>query len=411
MGVLAIVLVVGASLSACGASKPGVRIGAIYPRTGPQGLQGTEEARGVALAAQWANDHGGVAGQPIAVVPIDAPRAEAVSTAMTGLRARGIRIVVGSHGSAISAAAAAAATQQNMVFWETGAVGQVAPDVAGGRHFFRMSPMGANLGRAAVAFSIDQLAAKLNLGRGLRFAVALVDDVYGRAVGNGAIDEVSARGAELVGTFPYPARGANYNDLADRIGATKPDVLFVAAYMDDGVALREATIRRGIHLAASIGTSSSYCMPAFGRRLGVGAVGLFASDKPDAADLRPDALQPEGRRALQWVNALYTKRFGEPMSAAALSGFANAYALFVHVLPAAASSAPDAVADAALAVKLPEGTLANGGGMDLVPPGNPDGGANRASAGVIEEWVAVRDRKVVWPAAYATHPVTVLPLL
>jgi hypothetical protein len=151
-------------------------------------------------------------------------------------------------------------------------------------------------------------------------------------------------------------------------------------------------------------------MQAFGNALGADAVGLFASDKPDAADVQPSALTVEGRRALQWASARYTARWHEPMGAAALSGFSNAYALFVHVLPAAGNLRVPSVAKAALDVKLPQGSLANGGGLDMAPPGAVDAGANRRSAGVIEEWVAPGKKVTVWPPAFAERPVEALPL-
>ena len=68
------------------------------------------------------------------------------------------------------------------------------------------------------------------------------------------------------------------------------------------------------------------------------------------------------------------------------------------------------MARAALSVKLPVGTLANGGGMDLAPPGDAQAGENRSAASVIWEWVAPGQRAVVWPPAFATHPIAVLPL-
>ena len=400
----------GALLTGCAHGESTLTIGALYPRTGSQGPQGSEEFRGVALAAQWANDHDVLAGRRIRLVSTDAPRAEAVPAAFADLERQGAQLIVGSHGSAISAAAADVATRRHLLFWETGAVGQISPDVAGGRSFFRLAPMGANLGRAAIDFVATQIADKLPVDHPLRYGVVHVDDAYGTAVGQGATDEIAARGLPSAGTFAYDASHADFDALARRVQAAGVDVLFVAAYLDDGVALRKATVRNHVHLAASIGTSSSYCHPAFGRQLGVDAVGLFASDKPDAADVRPDALKPEGRRALLWVRSAYTARYHQPMSAPALSGFSNAYALFVHVLPAARRLTPDGVADVALSVKLAEGTLANGGGMDLAPPGQPDGGTNRAAASVIWEWVAPGTRAVVWPPAFANQRATVLPL-
>ena len=93
------------------------------------------------------------------------------------------------------------------------------------------------------------------------------------------------------------------------------------------------------------------------------------------------------------------------MSAPALSGFSNSYAVLTHVLPAARSTKSADVARAAVHAKMPKGSLANGGGLDLAPPGAPDAGENRAAAGVIEQWVALRTAAVVWPPPFTTHEV------
>jgi branched-chain amino acid transport system substrate-binding protein len=402
---IALLLPLSAACSSSSSTRT-ITVGTLYPLTGSQGPGGTEEARGVQLAAEWANAHPGASKLRITLRSANAERAESVPGLMQQFHQDGIDLVVGSHGSAVSAAAAQVASETGMVLWETGAVGLTSAQTAGGRNFFRLAPMGANLGQAAIAFVNEHLTN----GRPLRYAAAFVDDPYGRAVGGGAAEEITRRGLTLVGQFPYSAQTNDYAALAQKIGAAQPDVLFVAAYMDDGVALRRAMVAAHVPLAASIGTSSSYCHPAFGQQLGSDAVGLFASDKPDAADVRADALKPEGRAALAWAQSAYQARWHDAMSAPALSGFSNAVALFSHVLPAAASAKASAVAAAALRVKLPEGTLANGGGMDIAPPGSAEPGANRASAGVIWEWVAPGQRAVVWPPAYATHAILPLPL-
>src|SRR5947207_2952813 len=97
-------------VASCDPGPKKVTIGAMYPTGGSQGTQGTEELRGVQLAEQWANDHGGVRGRKIRLVEASADRAEAVPAAMKDLRAKGADIVVGSHASAVSAEAARVAT-------------------------------------------------------------------------------------------------------------------------------------------------------------------------------------------------------------------------------------------------------------------------------------------------------------
>ena len=387
-----------------------LRVGALYPLAGSQGLQGTQEERGVQLAAEWANDHHTLGTRHIQLVVEPADAASAVPGDMAQLHEEGIDLVVGSHASAISQAAAAVASTQHQVLWETGAVGETLPGTSGGRSFFRMAPMGSNLGSTAIDFIAAEVAPKLGVDRPLRYAVAYVDDPYGREVAGGATAEIHKLGKDLVGTFGYDTATANYDQLAARIAAAHPDVLYVSAYIPDGVALRRALVADHVPLLANIGTSSSYCMLQFGQPLGPDAVGLFASDKPDGDDVNASALNPEGRAALAWVNRTYRARYHDDVPAPALSGFSAAYALFVHVLPKAPSGSPAAVARAALAVHLAPGTLANGSGMDLIPPGQLDAGDNRAATSVIWEWVAPGRRVVVWPPAFATHPLQVLPL-
>ncbi|MDQ3643849.1 MAG: ABC transporter substrate-binding protein, partial [Actinomycetota bacterium] len=283
-------------------------------------------------------------------------------------------------------------------------------DGGAGESFFRMAPMGAGLGRAAVAFVRDQLSGSLGATAPLRYAVAYVDDAYGRSVGLGAAEEARASGQELVGAFPYLVRGLDAPALVRAIAATDPDVLFVSAYLEDGIALRKAQVSEGLQLKASIGTSSSYCMPSFAAALGPAAVGLFASDKPDGREVRLDALLPEGRDVLAWGQARYRERHGEDMTPAALSGFANTWALVGHVLPSSTGLSAPEVAQAARTVKLETGALPNGAGLDLAGPGVDDAGENRRAVSVIWQWVDARTQAVVWPPAFATQPLQSIPI-
>ena len=54
--------------------------------------------------------------------------------------------------------------------------------------------------------------------------------------------------------------------------------------------------------------------------------------------------------------------------------------------------------------------LANGSGVDFAPPGSVDAGSNRRAASVIWEWVAERQHAVVWPPAFATHPIDAMAI-
>jgi branched-chain amino acid transport system substrate-binding protein len=401
--VLLLVLLLTASCGgSAGDSPEPVRVGAIYPLSGTQGMGGIDEYHGVRVAAELANADGGVNGRQVVLDQVDVPEADAAPGAIKALADRGVDLVLGSYGSTISSPAAAAAAGRGSLFWETGAVGKLAGP-GGGDLVFRVAPTGGLLGRGAIRFVADQLAPRLGReASSLRFAIAAVDDVYGAAVADGARAELRERRLETVADVAYDPRRYDPAKVVAELRAARPDVLFVVAYLEDGVALRREQVRQHLPLLASIGTSSSYCMPEFGALLGKDAVGLFASDKPDTHGINPSGLAPDARDLLERADAAYQRANGHSMSAAALAGFSGAWALFRHVLPAARSMEPADVAAAARQARIPAGGLPNGSGLEFAPPGGVDAGANLRAASVIWEWTEVNRREVTWPPQFAT---------
>jgi branched-chain amino acid transport system substrate-binding protein len=410
-GVVLACTMLAAACTRADVSDP-IRVGAIYPLSGSQGSGGVDEHRGVELAAELANDDGGVDGRPIELTSVDVPSADAAPAAVHGLEQQGIRLVLGSYGSTISEVAARTTAADGLLFWETGAVGMLPADAARGELTFRMPPTGAVLGRNAISFVADVLAPRLNRDPStLRWGVSFVRDVYGRSVARGALDELHAYDLPVAGRFGYDPRTADLADVAKQVAAARIDVLFVSAYLEDGIALRRALYEQHVPLVANIGTSSSYCMPEFGAALGDEAVGVFASDKPDAAALNPDGLAPDAASLLRRANDAFRERYGEDMSPAALAGFSAGWALFTDVMPAATDpSAPESVASAARAADLPRGSMPNGSGVRFGAPGTPDAGDNLRAAGVIWEWVAPGVHVAVWPPQVATQSVAILPV-
>jgi hypothetical protein len=206
----------------------------------------------------------------------------------------------------------------------------------------------------------------------------------------------------VVARVPYDPRTLDATSVVHRLARAHPNVVFVSAYIDDGVALRRAIVRHHLHLLGNIGSSSSYCMPAFGARLGRDAVGVFASDKPAAEYMAPDGLRRSARALLHQADARYRALYNSDMSAAALAGFSGAWALLHYVLPLARSFTPAGISTAARSLDLPKGTLPNGSGLAF---GHTPATAseNLHASSVIWEWVGVDKRAVVWPPRFATH--------
>ena len=408
---IALVLLAVACAASARAGGP-IVLGAVYPTAGGQGPGGIDEFRGVQLATEYINARGGVLGRQVQLRLQPADSSDQAARAVNAFKGTDVPLILGSYGSTISEPAAQAAVALGKVFWETGAVGLLDPDVRRSDLVFRFPPSGGSLGTAAVKFSNDLLLPRLrHLPAKTKFGVVYVNDVYGQAVSAGMIDEIKTLHLPLAGTFPYDLQTVKYPDLVRRIKAAGVQELMVVAYMDDGIALRKEMVKQKVPLVASIGTSSSYCMPGFGKALDEAAVGLYASDKPDGDVLNPARLSPDGAAALVWARMTFAERFHEPMTAAALTGFSGTFALLKYVLPNAPSLKPTAISAAARAVNVPLGTLPNGSGLRFALQGNANAGDNVLAASVIWEWVKEYTRAVVWPPSFATSKILPLPIL
>ncbi|TML79780.1 MAG: amino acid ABC transporter substrate-binding protein [Actinobacteria bacterium] len=408
---IALVLLAVACAASARAGGP-IVLGAVYPTAGGQGPGGIDEFRGVQLATEYVNARGGVLGRQVQLRLQPADSSDQAARAVNAFKGTDVPLILGSYGSTISEPAAQAAVALGKVFWETGAVGLLDPDVRRSDLVFRFPPSGGSLGTAAVKFSNDLLLPRLrHLPAKTKFGVVYVNDVYGQAVSAGMIDEIKTLHLPLAGTFPYDLQTVKYPDLVRRIKAAGVQELMVVAYMDDGIALRKEMVKQKVPLVASIGTSSSYCMPGFGKALDEAAVGLYASDKPDGDVLNPARLSPDGAAALVWARMTFAERFQEPMTAAALTGFSGTFALLEYVLPNAPSLKPTAISAAARAVNVPLGTLPNGSGLRFALQGNANAGDNVLAASVIWEWVKEYTRAVVWPPSFATSKILPLPIL
>lgn len=361
-------------------------LGAIYPLSGPQAQGGKQELAGVEAALK-------VSHASVRLQVIDATTPQAASAAVdTLVNTYHVPAILGTYGSTLSAAAAARAERLKTVYWETGAVAD--PITAHRKYVFRTVATGSALGRMAVTFTHDVLLPRSGLSAP-RAVIVRVNDVYGRSVGGGEEELARTVGINVVDVIEYNPYAYDANVIATRLASARADFLWDVSYLDDGVAIWKAIVANQVALKGAIGTSSAFCMPAFGERVGSDAIGVYAADKPDS-DVAAAALSPAGRALLQQAKAAY----GGSMEIPAVAGFVGGWTLFHDVLPSSGASA-DSIRAAALDVDVPVGDSINGGGVKFAGPGALDEGQNTRAAAVVGQWQAVGVMRIVYPAAYS----------
>ena len=396
-------------VSACGtaAVQPELRIGAVFPLGGFAGDDARDELAGAQLAADMANADGGAAGRRIVLDVRDVEGVSGAQPAADSLRADGVPAIIGAYSSALSIPLAAAVARDGIVYWETGAVadqvtGQGSPLV------FRVGADGADLGGNSGTFIVQHVAPLL--GRPVTQTTAYlvtVDDAYGHSVSDAARTQLTAGGVRIAGESAYDPEAPQFAPVVAAIADARPDVLVLSSHVNDGIAFRRAFLGAHLYVQAFFGTTMAQCLPEFGDTLGPDAVGVFASDRPGYG-FNAGALDAGARALFTRFAAQWSQRSGAAPGEEAISGFAAAWALFHDVLVSGARTAPD-IAATARGLDLPAGSLPNGAGIRFSPvPANL--GQNLRAASVIWQWQAVYRSVVIWPPAYATGTMKMVPL-
>lgn len=378
-------------------ARPHLVVGAVYPLDGPQASGGHQELGGVRAALAVA----GLTGRVRLQVESAQTPGEARAAVDRLIDRYHVPIILGTYGSTLAEAAAAEADRRHVIYWETGAVADVVTQNR--QYVFRTVATGMTLGYTAVDFTSQVLLSGAGLpAAAVRAVIVNVDDVYGRSVADGEQQLAAQAGIPVVDRVQYDPAAFDPVQLAEKVAADHPDYLWDVSYLDDGIAIWRAVLAQHIALRAAVGTSSAFCMPEFGRRLGAQAVGLYGADKPYDS-IGPGALTPAARDLLKRAEAAYAAEgLGGGMQIPSVAGFVGGWVLFHEVLTGVRGTVtPDAVRQAAYRVDDPMYTSINGGGVRFAPPGAPDAGQNLRAPSVVGQWQGVNRMDTVYPARFA----------
>jgi branched-chain amino acid transport system substrate-binding protein len=127
-----------------------IRIGTLYPFTGPLAMLGTEEWRGAETARVFQNEKGGVLGKKIEFVKADAPDAKAAtSEAERLITVEKVKIITGSYSSSIAYASTPVAEKYQVIYFEQGGIADNITQ-RGFKYLFRNNPLASDFGIRAI---------------------------------------------------------------------------------------------------------------------------------------------------------------------------------------------------------------------------------------------------------------------
>lgn len=306
-GVIAVVvsLLMGLGLAACGPREaPGkntIRIGTSLPLTGEFSQPGEAARQGYEVWRESVNADGGLLGKQVElIVKDDASNQNIIVSDYNALIARDkVQLLLGTFSSLLNLPASAIAEKLGMLYVEP-AGGSPEMFNRGFRYLFFAQQAVSDRQSMPYVEYIKSLPADQ---RPKTAAYPTLDDPFAAPIVEGAKRELEEAGVETVYEQTYAIDTKNFDTIAARIRAAKPDLLIHGAQFEDGVGLSRALIKANFTPRMFFQTNA----PSFGEQYADGISAKNTEGILYAVSYSPEAATPGNKKFV----AAFKKKYGE----------------------------------------------------------------------------------------------------
>ena len=356
-----------------------VRIGLLWPKTGPKTKTGAEciEAGHGTIAMLEAE--GVIPRGRVRLLEGDSHSVESTLSETERLIGEGAHVVHGTILSDWAVPAARAAAAADVVYWEAVAASEDITD-QGLTNFFRANVNCSRYAADMARFIGETLVPSWDGGASTTVAVVYTNASFTRSLAEMFRDQAERHGLRVTAFESVAQTPADYGDLLRDIAAKEPDVVVASTFDAPVPELYRTAVEMGIRPRAWLGTGSwalHYKVDSLGPLLD----GVYAAGTPHLSATAPERLGERGRRRFSaWKRATTIPHSDSTAVDRDLSVLALE-TLIADVLPRVESWGVDNVRNAALALDLPLGDNLLGYGMKFDELGN-----NERSFAAILQW-------------------------
>ena len=288
---LVVILSLFASNSAVSATEP-VKIGILWPMSGPVAVTGEEVRKGFIVAQEEINANGGIKALGGAKVEfIFADTQGKVETGISEARRliyqENVVALMGAWQSAVTIPIAQIAEQAKVPHLVALAAADAITE-RGFKYVFRLGPRTGSYARTIAKF-LDSAQAK---GPKIASDIALIyeNSDFGSSTATGIKAMAPSAGLKIVGDFPYPYTTSDLTGTIARIKAANPDLIIATSYGPDAILImRTINELKFAPRTGLIGTVGGYNDPKLIGTLGAGAENILALAYWNADLRKPEA--------------------------------------------------------------------------------------------------------------------------
>lgn len=385
-----------------------VKIGAIYPLTGPLAAIGTEIKQVVELAADIVNNSydidlpfargeglPGLGGAPIEVVFADSKGSPETGLAEAErlIEMEGVVALIGCYQSSVTETASFAAERLGIPYLNPESTYPGLTD-RGFKWFFRNTPHDYTFSETFFKF-LEDLKEKEGLDHSEIENVAILyeDTLWGVGTSDAEKDLIAKKypaGAEynIVADIAYAHEAASVTSEVMKLKAANPDIVLMASYLSDALLFQKEFKALDFNPKAILAMDAGHIHPDFVSVLGADANYIFTRE---VWSLDLSVVNP----LIGIVNDIYYERHGKNMDGTTARSFTGLMVL-ADVLNRAGSTEPEAIREALVETDIPP--------EDLIVPWKgvkfDETGQNMYGEGVISQ-IIDESWHTVYPSEFA----------
>lgn len=385
--------------------KPGkepVKIGVIYPFTGPNAATGEDLKSAVELAKEIINGSFdlplpmapqkglvGLGGAPVEIVYRDSqsdPDHAAAEVETLRLKDR-VSAVMGCYGSTITASASEKAEMLKLPFLNAASTSPILTQ-RGLRWFFRTTPDDAIFVDNFFSF-LSEVSKKQPEWDPRRLILVYENRLFGTGVASAERKLAKRLGYPIAGEIPYDSKASEFEAELEEIGSLPESVILQTSYANDAVAFMKGYKARGVAPVAILGMDAGFISPDFIGELGPDAEHVLSREvwAQDLGSKKPVSAE---------INRLFHDRYGRNMTGNSARAFTGLLVL-ADAINRAGSTEPESIREALLATHIEaEACVMPWDGIRF----DPETGQNILGKGIIVQ-IQNGGYRTVWPENFS----------
>lgn len=381
-----------------------VKIGVLFPFTGSNALNGTDQFNGVEIAREMKNEEGGLWGKQIEFLRGDAVDANVSrGEAERLINVEGVKLIIGTFASGCCYTASEVAERNKVIYWEVNATSDELT-ARGFQYLFRVDVRASDYAKVSSDFIKEVICPKLGKEPNeLRLVTLHEDSLYGVTHVGEFTKFAKQKGINVMEDISYNAgKTLDFSSIIMNLKKYNPDVIFASPYVPDFILFWSQAKQLNLNVPVFLGAG---CIGESGVAEGLGDDVNYVFNAYLPTFCNPNALTEKSRNDLEEFTRRYEEKHGvNPPPILAVTGFAATRILFDNILSQVNSlDDSDEIRKVALATKLPAGSLPMGFGLDFDSTGH-----NIGAFAIIQQYQDNRIH-VVWPEKYATRDL-ILPM-